>query len=399
MSRNDDYPPDLPQQDPPPLPEPILDCCVRITANVRFRDGNIHLCVNQVIQKNGLSAPFNRAGDLFDDIDDTDNNSIYSDSDGSQSDEENPGKNPQEEHEIAYLIKENIREAIFGAVFMATVLRRANETDVWTETTEECAIKEMPWDKIRNGRGQMFENPQDEIATMQHLMRFYTDDVGGEQVSATAAMRDTRIVMPLDFLYDHQNLYTITPYCADGELFDLLGMSRRFTEERSREILRSVLHGVEWLQRAGLTHKDISLENIMVNQDMPVIIDMGMCLRIPVSNDTQRCLIRSRHRCGKRNYMAPEVFEEKPFDGHAVDMWAVGVCLFMMLTGMAPWDRPNRVDEQFRYFTRGYLTEILTNWNMNLSAEAMNLLQGMLRIDPRDRLSLQQVRNHPWMLL
>ena len=98
--------------------------------------------------------------------------------------------------------------------------------------------------------------------------------------------------------------------------------------------------------------------------------------------------------------MAPEVYNEESFDGHAVDMWAVGVCLFMMLTGQIPWERPSILDQKFRYFTYGYLTAILRDhWNMGLSADAIDLLQRMLLLDPRDRLSLQQVRQHPWMMV
>jgi len=397
MNRNDDYPPDYPQRSPAEFPEPILDCCVIISSNVRDRQGNVQFCPNRVIQKNGQSAPFNRAGDLNDNME-KDDSSVETNSDESQNDEEHLETIPQQ-IEIAYLIKEVIRDAIFGKVIHGTVLKRSGENDVWTETTEECAIKEMPWEQIREGRGeQRAENPQEEIAAMQHLKRCY-DNEGGQHASVTTAMRDTRIIMPLDFLYDHQKLYTITPYCTGGELFDLLAQRSRFSEEESRHFLRSILDGIEWLQRAGLTHKDISLENTMVNDDMTVIIDMGMCLRIPVDN-AQRCRIKSRPRCGKLYYMAPEVYASEPFDGRAVDMWAVGVCLFMMLTGQAPWEHPTPLDIQFRYFTNGYLTRVVRDqWNMNLSADAVDLLQRMLLLDPRDRLSLQQVRNHPWMTL
>lgn len=397
MDENDDYPPDQPQLDPPPFPEPILDCCVVISAEVLPRNGERQFFPNSVIVKNGLSAPYNQAGDLNDDV--SDDGSVSSNSVESQSDEEDLGNVPKQKPEIAYLMREEIREAIFGRVTRAAVLRRANENDVWTETNEECAIKEMPWDEIRNGLVEgRSENPQSEIAAMQHLMRFYTNEVGGEH-SASDAMHDTGIIMPLDFLYDHQNLYIITPFCSGGELFDVLDTRTRFTEDESRNILRNLLQGLEWLHRAGLTHKDISLENIMVDADMTVIIDMGMCLRIPSSDDnTQRFLIRNRHRCGKMRYMAPEVFNQEPFDGRAVDMWAAGVCLFMMLTGMQPWNRPSQLDERFRYFTNGYLTPVLTSWNMNLSADAIDLLQRMLFRDPHDRLSLEQVRNHPWMM-
>jgi len=96
--------------------------------------------------------------------------------------------------------------------------------------------------------------------------------------------------------------------------------------------------------------------------------------------------------------MSPEVFSEKPFDGYAIDMWAVGVCLFMMLTGQSPWQKASPNDILFRNMSSGYVADILTNhWHFALSADAMDLLQRMLFGNPRHRLSLQQVRAHPWM--
>jgi len=97
--------------------------------------------------------------------------------------------------------------------------------------------------------------------------------------------------------------------------------------------------------------------------------------------------------------MSPEIAtNNRPFDGFAVDMWAAGVILFLMLTGFPPWERPLLADERFKYMTAGYLVQMLTEWKLDLSPDAMDLLQRMLWFDPRDRLSLKQVQNHPWML-
>ena len=81
----------------------------------------------------------------------------------------------------------------------------------------------------------------------------------------------------------------------------------------------------------------------------------------------------------------------------AVDVWACGVILFLMLTGFPPWERPCRTDERFKYMTAGYLVQMLTEWELGLSPDAMDLLQRMMWLDPRDRLSLAQLRAHPWM--
>ena len=103
--------------------------------------------------------------------------------------------------------------------------------------------------------------------------------------------------------------------------------------------------------------------------------------------------------CGKWIYMSPEIYKnQQPFDGHAVDMWAVGVILFLMLTGFPPWERACATDERFYYMTQGYLVQMLTEWNLGLSSDAMDLLQRMFWVDPQDRLSLEQVNAHPWML-
>mmetsp|Transcript_24575 Transcript_24575/g.50741 ORF Transcript_24575/g.50741 Transcript_24575/m.50741 type:complete len:106 (-) Transcript_24575:2764-3081(-) len=98
-------------------------------------------------------------------------------------------------------------------------------------------------------------------------------------------------------------------------------------------------------------------------------------------------------------YMSPEICRnEEPFDGFAVDMWAAGVILFTMLTGYPPWEYAMPSDDRFRFMAGGFLVQMLTEWNTGLSCDAMDLLQRMLFLDPRDRLSLDQVRAHPWMV-
>ena len=79
-------------------------------------------------------------------------------------------------------------------------------------------------------------------------------------------------------------------------------------------------------------------------------------------------------------------------------MWAAGVILFLMLTGFPPWERACQTDERFHYMSGGYLVQMLTEWDVGLSSDAMDLLQRMLFLDPKDRLSLEQVRAHPWMV-
>ena len=103
--------------------------------------------------------------------------------------------------------------------------------------------------------------------------------------------------------------------------------------------------------------------------------------------------------CGKHNYMSPEIFlNSEPFDGFAVDLWAAGVILYIMLTGFPPYDSAHRSDQRFDLIVTGNLVRQLKSWGIHLSDEAGDLLQRMLQLHPRDRLTLAEVMAHPWVV-
>ena len=172
------------------------------------------------------------------------------------------------------------------------------------------------------------------------------------------------------------------------------------------------LQGLQHLQEQGVCHRDLSLENVLVDEHSCLVIDMGMCLRVPynhpdnpdavtdVTRGHLRRLMKPQGTCGKHNYMSPEVFENaNDFDGFAIDLWAAGVILYIMLTGFPPYDQASRSDMRFDLIVNGRLMEQLRNWEIILSDEAGDLMQQMLMYDPRDRLTLTEVMNHPWVCL
>ena len=159
----------------------------------------------------------------------------------------------------------------------------------------------------------------------------------------------------------------------------------------------------------------MSLENILVDEyKTSVVIDLGMCLRVPyaseddddgeggvtdVSSGTLRVLIRPLIPCGKPNYISPEILRsEEPFDGFAIDLWASGVILFIMLVGLPPWEFAREEDPRYCMVTKGGLSRMLQSWNRPVSPAVADLLQKMLMENPRERLCLSEVQDHPWVL-
>jgi serine/threonine protein kinase len=164
----------------------------------------------------------------------------------------------------AYWVQRTVREAIYGRVLLAVVLRRRrvqsdapNDNAEWEVTPEHCAVKEMSWQHIRRERDRLAEDPIKEVSAMQYLKQWHTTvqakakatkpkpqdepDVDGVAASFKAIL-ETNIMMPLDLLSDDRNLYSIMPYCDGGELFERLDLNERFSEEEARYWMHQVLN-------------------------------------------------------------------------------------------------------------------------------------------------------------
>ncbi|KAL7543524.1 hypothetical protein ACHAXR_012814 [Thalassiosira sp. AJA248-18] len=328
---------------------------------------------------------------------------------------------------VAYWPRRRLQDAIYGCVIACTVLiRHVGEAAdaaaraagyepghplapiVWEITNENVAIKQVEWRRVHAMRGRLLEDPIKEIAAMQLIGNDHPNVLGSMEV-----------------LQDQEHLYSVMPFCRGGDLFGVVlevAQTRQenealegaggMSEPVARYWFRQLLFGLHYLQSKGICHRDLSLENILVDVNHCLIIDMGMCLRVPyhcpgepdgravdVEHGTDRRLIVPMGTCGKRNYMSPEIYANRDnFDGFAVDLWAAGVILYIMVTGFPPYDMPSREDERFDIICSGELLRQLGAWEIFLSEEAGDLLQWMLSPNPENRPTLEQVMSHAWVV-
>jgi serine/threonine protein kinase len=222
----------------------------------------------------------------------------------------------------------------------------------------------------------------------------------------------------IEALVAENNLYVVMPFCDSGDLLELLQdetstANGRLSEAQARYWFRQIMEGVKHLHYSvGICHRNLSFENVMLNGTTARIINMRLSLRLPYCRDsssdsivvtdalhggTIRCLFKPQGPCGKLSYMSPEVYRNQSFDGEAVDVWSAGVILFCMVTGNRSYQRPHLTDPQFTWMTRG-LSQLLADWKVELSPECLHLLQNVLQVDPRLRLTIDEVLNHAWFL-
>ncbi|OQS04588.1 kinase [Thraustotheca clavata] len=179
-------------------------------------------------------------------------------------------------------------------------------------------------------------------------------------------------------------------YCSNGELFEVLRQSKtsQFCEVRALHYFRQIVAGVHHMHRHGYAHRDLSLENILLDKDnICKICDFGLAVRIPgVAQD----------HVGKLNYMAPEVHAGGVYDPAKIDVWSLGMMLFIMISGVPLVDVPSAVDRRFSILKKYGVEAIINMWEMDnlFSTQVIDLLQSMLTVNPIKRVSISQVRSY-----
>lgn len=257
----------------------------------------------------------------------------------------------------------------------------------------------MSFERINRYRGRHLEDPIKEIAALNLI-----------------GTSSPHVVGSIEVIQDDKFLYTIMPYCNGGDLYSHVinkvasSDEGRISEAKARGYFLDILEGLYHMQKKGVVHRDLSLENILIHDGRCVIVDLGMAIRVPfvdpdnehvladASAGTTRRLIQAQGQGGRWTYMAPEIVSsEDYFDGYAIDLWAASVILFILLVGRSPFEMAVETDPYFSTFSSGGLKETLSHWDVPISDEACDLLQGMMWSDPSDRLNLAQVASHPWI--
>jgi len=210
----------------------------------------------------------------------------------------------------------------------------------------------------------------------------------------------------------HAHLYFIFMELAGGgELFDQVidRGTNAMPESVARGFFLQMLEGVRYCHLAGVAHRDLKLENVLLNEAGVVkLIDFGLSHVYPRHSDGTADRSKPlRDVCGSKSYAAPEVLASKGYDGFAADMWSLGVCLFAMLSGFFPLDEASVNDWRFPKLGQAQAegrstTEAVYSWYKrsarHLSREVLNLLDALLAIDPAKRLTMESTTQHPWVL-
>lgn len=213
-----------------------------------------------------------------------------------------------------------------------------------------------------------------------------------KEINILSQLRHKNIVRLIEVYKEDKAIYMICEYLSGGELFDAICEQEFYKENDARRVMTSITNAVQYMHSHGVMHRDLKPENLILCSNQTdtdlKLIDFGFATRFGPG------VLQEVRLCGTPGYVAPEMLRRAPYGGE-VDMWSLGVIMYVLLAGMPPFASDNG-DELFALIQSANFSYPDEYWG-NISSGAKDLINHLLLVDQRKRYTAAQVLSHPWM--
>ncbi|WAQ99903.1 DCLK1-like protein [Mya arenaria] len=236
-------------------------------------------------------------------------------------------------------------------------------------TKKRYALKIIEKEKCR-GKEQMIQN---EVAILKRV-------------------KHPNIVELVEDFHSHTELFLVMELVKGGDLFDAISMATKYTEKDACAMMFNLASALEYLHSNDIVHRDLKPENLLVcdHGDGTKSLKLGDFGLATSCNDPLFVV------CGTPTYVAPEILKETGY-GREIDVWAAGVIMYILLCGFPPFaSAKNDQEELFDAIIEKEVDFPANYWD-GVSKDAKDLIKGMLRKNPDERLTARQVTEHDWV--
>lgn len=219
------------------------------------------------------------------------------------------------------------------------------------------------------------------------------------EINALKLLTHPNIVRLEEVIQNDKYIGIVLEYASGGELFDHILTHRYLKDNVACRLFSQLISGVHYLHSKGIVHRDLKLENLLLDKHKNIIItDFGFANSFKAASDGSIHDLMSTS-CGSPCYAAPElVVSDSKYVGRKVDVWSCGVILYAMLAGYLPFDDDpanpdgDNITQLYKYITTTPLT-----FPEYIQPMPRDLLRKILVSDPNHRIDLNNVRSHAWL--
>jgi MAP/microtubule affinity-regulating kinase len=215
-----------------------------------------------------------------------------------------------------------------------------------------------------------------------------------DEINSKKLFREVRIMKLLNHahivkLYEvidtPDELYLIMEYVKGGEIFDYIVAHGKMKEDVAKKHFRQIVLAVDHCHRLKIIHRDLKAENILLDDKMNVkVADFGFSTQF-------RDDAKLNTWCGSPPYACPELYLGQEYFGPEVDIWSLGVILFVLVCGSLPFDASNLPKLRAKILAGKFKVPY------HMSKECESLIRRMIVVDPTQRISLSDLKDDTWL--
>ncbi|KAE8708839.1 CBL-interacting serine/threonine-protein kinase 9 [Hibiscus syriacus] len=234
------------------------------------------------------------------------------------------------------------------------------------ETEENVAIKIVDKEKVL--KHKMIGQIKREISTMKLI-------------------RHPNVIRMYEVMASKTKIYIVLEFITGGELFNKIASRGRLKEDEARKYFQQLINAVDYCHSRGVYHRDLKPENLLLDANGVLkVSDFGLsALPQQVGDDG---LLHTT--CGTPNYVAPEVINNKGYNGAKADLWSCGVILFVLMAGYLPFEDPNLMGLYKKIFKADF------NCPPWFSTSAKKLIKRILDPNPLTRITIAEIIENEW---
>jgi len=239
----------------------------------------------------------------------------------------------------------------------------------------------------KTGQKVAIKSMKKTVMTLQEL------ELIREEIEVLKVCQHPNIVRLFDVFESSDFIYVVMELCEGGDLMDyIMKNDFKISEQRAVKIIHSLSTALYYLHSYGIIHRDLKPDNILLvtkHEDSDIkIIDFGLAKFV---GPTETCT----ENCGTLHYAAPELVEGKPYDKNA-DIWSLGIIAYLLLSGDVPFQHPDD-KKLMNMIVYDEVKYPVYTWK-KISPEAQDFVKKILVKDPKKRLSLTEILQHPWLV-
>ena len=254
-----------------------------------------------------------------------------------------------------YIMEEKLGEGIFGTVKLAT----------HKITKGKVAIKILNKNKITKSQQTLLTRELSILRKMNHF----------------------NIIKLYSIIETETIIYLIQEYSEGKELSNYIQNHSKLDEKEACKFFQQIISGIEYIHKMGIAHRDLKPENILLTRANDIkIIDFGLS---NIYSEGQML----KTSCGSPYYAPPEMLQGKPYKGLYSDIYTCGIILYYMLSKKLPFNENNN-QELYKKIIAGEF-----NMPKNISKEAQDLLKKIIKVNPEERIKINDMKKHPWFKL